>query len=120
MKTAIIVLGHGSRHQESEEPFAILSAAVKAASGFEIVEHAFLQYSGPTIDAAVGSCLKQGSVKIIIVPFFLQSGAHVTKDIPDLLAKLRQRYPDILFTVTDYVGAHPVMATIVADLAKKC
>jgi sirohydrochlorin ferrochelatase len=93
--------------------------AVKSTGRFEIVEHAFLQYSVPTIDDAVGICLKQGAGKVVIVPFFVQPGAHVMKDIPELLEKLRRRYPGVLFTVTDYVGSHSMMADIVADLAKK-
>jgi sirohydrochlorin ferrochelatase len=119
MKTAIIVLGHGSRRQESGEPFADLMTAVRSAGNFEIVEHAFLQYSVPTIDDAVGSCLKRGVGKVVIVPFFVQPGAHVMKDIPELLEKLRRRHPGILFTLTDYVGSHPLMVDIVVDLAKK-
>jgi sirohydrochlorin ferrochelatase len=119
MKTAIIVLGHGSRRQESGAPVVGLTTALKSAGRFEIVEHAFLQYSVPTIEDAVGSCLQQGAGKIVIVPFFLQAGAHVMKDIPDLLENLRRRHPRILFTVTDYVGAHPMIADIVVDLARK-
>jgi sirohydrochlorin ferrochelatase len=120
MKTAIIVLGHGSKRQESGAPVTELTTALKSAGCFEIVEHAFLQYAAPTIEDAVGSCRRQGAGKIVIVPFFVQPGAHVMKDIPDKLEKLKRCYPNVVFTVTDYVGAHPMMLDIVADLARKC
>jgi sirohydrochlorin ferrochelatase len=55
----------------------------------------------------------------VIVPFFMQAGSHVTKDIPDFLDKARARHPECNFRLTDYVGAHPLMAQIVMDLVGK-
>jgi sirohydrochlorin ferrochelatase len=55
----------------------------------------------------------------MIVPFFLQAGAHVTRDIPQLIERVRKQHPDIEIMVTGYVGAHPLMAKVVEELAGK-
>ncbi len=117
--TAVIILGHGSRRQGSGDPLADIAVAVRKALGWAIVEHAFLQYVPPTLPEATARCVGQGAEKIIIVPFFVQLGAHVSVDIPETVARLQDRYPQITISCTDYVGAHPLMVRIVQDLVEK-
>jgi sirohydrochlorin ferrochelatase len=116
MKTAVIILGHGSRSNGNDSAIKRVAAAMKISSGYAIVEYAFLQYAQPTTDAVLDRCIEQGAKDIIIVPFFLQAGTHVMKDIPDFLDKAKIRHPNCNFRLTDYVGAHPLMAQIVMDL----
>jgi sirohydrochlorin ferrochelatase len=119
MKTAVIILGHGSRSGGADETIRRVAAMVKESCRHEIVEHAFLQYAPPTPRNALESCVRQMAKKIVIVPYFTQPGAHVTRDIPELVDKARKQHPDLDITVTDCVGAHPLMAKIVQDLVEK-
>lgn len=115
MKTAVIILGHGSRTGDADSSIRRVAANVKTSGGFEIVAHAFLQYMRPQPEEVIEHCIRAGATKIVIVPFFLQAGAHVTKDVPALAAMTRTRYPDVEVVVTDMVGSHPLMATIVTE-----
>ena len=119
MRTAVIILGHGSRSEGADETIKRVAAMVKENGGHEIVEHAFLQYTPPTPRNALENCIRQMAKRIVIVPYFMQSGAHVTRDIPELVAKARKQHPDIDIMVTDHVGAHPLMAKIVHDLVER-
>lgn len=116
MKKAVIILGHGSRAEGAGEALVTLAAMMRGAEGRRRVEHAFLQYAPPALDDAVRRCTDQGASEIVIVPFFVQTGAHVTKDIPARVEELRKRYPAVRFRVTDHVGGHPLMARIVEEL----
>jgi sirohydrochlorin ferrochelatase len=116
VKTAVVILGHGSRRQGAGDPLAGLVSAVKSDGGIEIVEHAFLQYVPPSLPDVVARCVDQGAERVVIVPFFVQPGAHVTKDIPAVVEQLRRKYPRVVFAVTDHVGGHPLMKRIVTDL----
>ncbi len=116
MKTAVIILGHGSKSRGADESIRRIAAEVKGLAGYDIVEFAFLQYMQPGLDDALERCIRQDAQKIVIVPFFMQSGAHVTRDIPELADKAKKRHPGIDIVVTDYAGAHPLMAKIVVDL----
>jgi sirohydrochlorin ferrochelatase len=118
MKTAVIILGHGSRTGDADSSIKRVAADVKANGGFEIVSHAFLQYMQPCPEAVIEQCVRTGAARIVIVPFFLQPGAHVTKDVPALASIMRTRYPDVEIVVTDMVGSHPLMAAIVVDRAR--
>ncbi len=116
MKTAVIILGHGSRRQGASDPLADLAFALKNDRRIDIVEHAFLQYVPPSLPEIVAHCVRQGAERVVIVPFFVQPGAHVTRDIPELVEQLRRQYPRVIFAVTGHVGGHPLMMKIVTDL----
>jgi sirohydrochlorin ferrochelatase len=119
VKTAVVILGHGSRSGGADQAIKRIAAEVKRAGNFGIVEHAFLQYVQPTLPETLETCLRQGANNIVIVPFFMQPGAHVTKDIPAFLGKARKQHPNLGIIVTDFVGNHPLMTEIVLDLVKK-
>ncbi len=117
MKTAVIVLGHGSR-SGGDSTIDRVAASVKTRGGFEIVEYAFLQYVGPNPDEALDRCIRQGAKKIVIVPFFMQQGAHVTKGIPAFVERAKRQNPAVDIVVTDFAGSHSLMADIVLDLVR--
>lgn len=119
MKTAVIILGHGSRGGGNDATLKRIAEKMRLGGGDEIIEYAFLQYAQPTVDATLESCIKQGANKVVIVPFFMQTGVHVGRDIPGFLEKAKKQHPALEIRVTDYVGAHPLMKQIVADLIKK-
>jgi sirohydrochlorin ferrochelatase len=118
MKKAIIILGHGSRGGGDNTALKRIAEELQRSSD-EIIEYAYLQYGQPTADAALDRCITHGAKEIVIVPFFMQAGAHVTRDIPDFVDKARAQHPECDIRSTDYVGAHPSMAQIVMDLAGK-
>ena len=119
MRTAVIILGHGSRSTDADSAIQAVVQGVMKAGEFAVVEHAFLQYVPPSLQEVLARCAGQNVDRIVIVPFFLQAGAHVTRDIPELIDEAQKAYPGIEIIVTDYVGAHPLMAKIVKELAGK-
>jgi sirohydrochlorin ferrochelatase len=119
VKTAVIILGHGSRSGGADEAIKRITAEVKQAGNFVSVEYAFLQYVQPALPETLEACIRQGANNIVIVPFFMQAGAHVTRHIPDLVEKAKKRHPGVNIAVTDYAGTHPLMTKIVEDLVRR-
>lgn len=119
MKTAVIILGHGSRNGGADEAIKRTAAELKRVGDFVSVEYAFLQYVQPALPETLETCIRQGASNIVIVPFFMQAGAHVTRHIPDLVEKAKKQHPGVNIAVTDYAGTHPLMTKIVEDLVKK-
>jgi len=68
---------------------------------------------------SIQKCVQHHVERIVIVPFFLQLGMHVTADIPVLVEAARKHYPGLTIDVTDAVGSHPLMTEIVIDLVGK-
>ncbi len=119
MRTAIIILFHGSRAEGAGETPERIATEVGRRGKFGVVTTAFLQHGKPGLMEAVQACVRQGAGKIIIVPFFLQLGMHVTADIPVLMDKVKMQYPDLTIVSTNAVGSHPLMAEIVVELARE-
>ena len=119
VKTAVIILAHGSKSGDAGDSVRRTAAAVKKQGGYEIVEYAFLQHTPPSPQDALESCIKQQAERVVVVPFFMQSGAHVARDIPSLVENARKKYPGVEFVVTDCAGSHTLMAKIVMDLVGK-
>lgn len=119
VKTAVIILFHGSREGRAAEAADRIVAAVTARGGYDVVEPAYLQYAQPDLPAAVERCVRQGAGRIVVVPFFMQTGIHVTADVPRVLRELCERHPGVTMAVSDAVGTHPLMTEIVVDLVRR-
>ena len=117
MKTAVIILFHGSKAEGSDAIVHRIIAEVRRRGHFDIVVEAFLQNSTPGLRESMAFCIQQRVEKIAIVPFFLQLGTHVTADIPLLVDEIRHGHPEIEITLTEPVGSHPLLVDVILDLA---
>ena len=57
MKTALLLIAHGSRNAEANEDLVALAAELRAS--YPIVEASFLELAEPTIEAAGRRCAEQ-------------------------------------------------------------
>ena len=119
MKTAVVILGHGSRSEGADDSIRQAADLVRRNGSYEMVVHAFLQYASPNLSDVLEDCIRRQVAKVIVVPFFMQSGAHVSTDIPELVKTVKKEHPHLEFVVTNYVGGHPFMTDIITDLIKK-
>jgi precorrin-8X/cobalt-precorrin-8 methylmutase len=63
----------------------------------------------------IKTSVEKGAKKIILHPFFLSSGMHVTKDIPEMIREAGTLYPDVRFIYTEPLGTHEKLAHIVME-----
>lgn len=113
-KFAVVVLGHGSRVAAANEPLCGIAEMVGENLGVTAIP-AFLQLAGPSLEEAVEKLVAQGYREIVVAPFFLYPGAHVTEDIPAKAEELEAAHPGIGITVTEHLGVHPLLAELVAE-----
>ena len=118
MKTALLVMVHGSpRPIANQEMFRVVEE-VKARGMFDFVHVGFMECNEPNIPDAVDACVAQGAEKVIAVPYFLHTGTHVADDLPTLLEGAQQRHPGVLFQMGRYLGASPRLTEILASRAQ--
>jgi precorrin-8X/cobalt-precorrin-8 methylmutase len=118
MKESILLLGHGSPKKDAnnlEQVGKMLHGMLHAGCTEDCVKVAYLQFAEPGIPDSIRECVKQGAKKIILHPFFLSSGMHVTKDIPEMIQEARSRYTDVQFIYTEPLGIHEKLAHIVME-----
>ncbi|AMV73408.1 CbiX/SirB N-terminal domain-containing protein [Desulfuromonas carbonis] len=115
MKTAILLMGHGSRVADANDALHAIAAMVRENSGFEIVEVSFREMHAPNIQAGIDRCVAQGAGRILLYPYFLFAGAHVLEDLPAEMAAAAARYPGLEMTLGKPLGVHPKLAEIVCE-----
>lgn len=118
IKDRILLIGHGSPKKEANNVEIIgrlLHQAVHPLCTGNCVKVAYLQFVEPNLMSAIQECVNDGAKKLIIHPFFLSSGMHVTKDIPEIIDEARNRYPEVDFYYSEPLGVHQKLVEIVLD-----
>ena len=115
MKTAILMMAHGSRIAEANDAAREVAAMVKEMTGFEIVEVSFREMHEPDIQQGIDTCVARGAERILLMPYFLFMGAHVQHDLPEEIAEAQKRHPGLLMEMGGHLGAHRKLAEIEAE-----
>jgi sirohydrochlorin ferrochelatase len=115
MKTAVLLMGHGSRIAEANDALRVIAGLVKQQSGCEIVEVAFREMHEPDIQRGIDACVAQGADRIVLYPYFLFAGAHVLEDLPAEMKAAIKRYPGLEMVLGEPLGVHPKLAEIVQE-----
>jgi len=117
MKTALLLVAHGSRQAEANDDLHDLADRLRATERYAIVQPAFLELAEPTIEAAGRRCVEQGAQRVILLPYFLSAGVHVRRDLQEHRDKLARAFPEITFALAEPLGRHPLLVEIVAQRA---
>jgi len=107
VETGVVILAHGSRNECGvSEVLNGISAAVKAGLSPEVrVVWAAMQFNHPDLEEATGLLVKQGVKRVVIMPYFLFEGMHITRDIPRRIEVIRQTNPGVEFILANTLGA---------------
>jgi sirohydrochlorin ferrochelatase len=117
MKTALLLIAHGSRQPEANADLFDLVAVLRQR-GWPIVEGAFLELATPDIDEAGSRCVTQGAERLVLVPYFLSAGVHVHRDLAAARNRLAAHHPGIPFCLANPLGPHPLLADIIEQRAR--
>jgi precorrin-8X/cobalt-precorrin-8 methylmutase len=115
---SIILIGHGSPKKDANRLGVIadiLHRKLHPGCGGECVTVAYMEFAEPSIPEALDSEARRGAKKIIIHPFFLNAGVHVTKDIPEMIRDAESRHPGIEFVYTEPLGVHEKLVQVVIE-----
>lgn len=117
MKT-IIILSHGSKSKNSNVLTEKVAKGVSEALNQKVVI-ANLQLASPYLNDVVKNEYDSGTREFIVHPFFLHKGVHVEKDIPEEIEKLKSKYPDAYFSLTDVTGTSELVIKAVISLVRE-
>ena len=113
----IVLFAHGSRDPLWHKPVEAVALAVRHKEPGALVACAYLEWSTPTLEEACQSLIAQGAQEISILPLFLGVGKHARQDLPELVAQMTARWPDIAFQLQAAVGENARLVALLADIA---
>ncbi|MHB1349804.1 MAG: hypothetical protein C4530_17410 [Desulfobacteraceae bacterium] len=118
MKESILLVGHGSPKKDAnklDQMAGMLHTMLYPGCADACVSVAYMEFAEPKIPDAIKIAVEGGANKIILHPFFLCAGQHVTKDIPETIEEARGLYPDVTFIYTEPLGIHEKLAHIAME-----
>ncbi len=115
----LLLVAHGSRREESNIEIESLSKKIAKfkAKEFDKVLPAFLEFASPSIPEAIQKCREINATKVTLLPYFLSSGVHVTRDIPNEISKATKGSDGFEIKVADYFGSRDEIAEILIKTA---
>ena len=114
-KRGVVLFGHGARDPRWADPFRRLRDLAAARLPNAIVVLAFLEMMEPDLDAAADRLVADGCTLLSIVPIFFGQGAHLRRDLPERVAALRARLPQLAIDVVEAAGEDAAVLDAVAD-----
>jgi len=86
---ALIIVAHGSRKPSSNEEVKAIGEKLKGLKEkeFTFVSTSFLEFATPSLEESILKNIDKGMSEIVILPYFLSSGNHVTRDIPEIVER---------------------------------
>ncbi len=116
---AIILFSHGSVLCGAGQNLLELAERMRERGDAAIVEPGYLNYSEPRFTETFGRVVAQGATRITVVPYFLVAGKFVREDLPEQLAAVRRRYPDVEVRVAEAIRFHPLLADALLACAER-
>lgn len=116
---ALIIVAHGSRKESSNAEVMLLGSKVKPLvdAQYDVVKSAFLEFAEPSLESSITTCAEEGVTHIVILPYFLASGNHVTRDIPAVVEQMEIMYPEVKIVLKEHLGSAKGMVSLLCSMA---
>lgn len=111
----ILIISHGSPREETNRRFTGLVERVAARLGRPNVLPTFFSIARPNIPDQVAALTARGVRRIVLMPYFLGTGQHVTHDIPELLEQCRRDFPDVRFKMLSTLEDDAALENLLVD-----
>ena len=111
----ILVVSHGSPRMEVNRRFEALVGRMAVRLGAAQVLPTFFSIARPNIADQVAVLAASGVRRVLLLPYFLYTGQHVTVDIPAILDECRRQYPDIEFQQLPTLEDEPLLEDVVVE-----
>lgn len=111
--TAVLLIAHGSRRESANADLRELAARLEAAGPRPIVEPSFLELAEPDIPAGGAACVARGAGRVLMLPYLLSAGVHLTRDLTAARDELAARHAGVEFTLGPPLGPHPLLDQLV-------
>lgn len=112
---SILLISHGSRVDASNNEIIALAESLERKVEYP-VQAAFLEIAEPSIMQGFDRLLEARADEIIVLPYFLSKGRHVTEDVPRIIGECRDAHPDIKVDYRDYIGAGDAMLELLVGM----
>jgi sirohydrochlorin cobaltochelatase len=113
----LILFAHGARDAGWSAPLQLSAARAGELLPGWTVRLAFLEFMTPDLAACGEDLVAAGCREVVIFPLFLGAGGHVRRDLPAQVLALRERFPDVGWTLQRAAGESGLLIEAMAQAA---
>ncbi|WP_435066673.1 CbiX/SirB N-terminal domain-containing protein [Haloplanus sp. C73] len=110
---AVLLVGHGSRREKSNQQVRDLAAKLEPELGVP-VDVAYLELAEPTISEAIDT-LAPAYGTVTVVPLSLFGASHVKNDVPLAVQTARAEHADLTINYGSHLGVHPSIVDLLDE-----
>jgi sirohydrochlorin ferrochelatase len=111
----LLLIDHGSRRAESNHQLEDMAERVRRLRPAATVVAAHMEIAAPDLAAAFTTLVKAGATHIVILPYFLSDGRHLSQDIPQLATAAALAHPGITYAIGGALGPHDTLAALLLE-----
>lgn len=115
----LILIAHGSKDPRWRAPFETFLRDLESDLGPGRVRLAYMEFASPTLFDVVDLCVAEGHRNLNLLPLFMAAGAHLATDVPEQVAQLSVRYPQLRISVLPPIGEDPRILWLMRQVAKE-
>lgn len=116
---ALIVVGAGTSDPDANGDLCKASRLLweRSPTRYSMVETAWVSLTRPTVPEVVERCRRLGAERIVVAPYFLNTGV-LLKRIDERLAEAREQHPELSIARAPHIGIHPRVLDLLAARAR--
>lgn len=115
--TAVLLVGHGSRHAGANEEIERFAALWRERQPDWHIEVCFIELAEVLLDEGLDRAAGAAR-KVVVVPFILGAAGHVKVEIPAAVEEARERHPGVDFVCVRHLGMHGELFAIIRERLK--
>jgi sirohydrochlorin cobaltochelatase len=119
-RSILVLMLHGSSDPRWREPFVELARSFQRNGHASTLQLAYMQHAAPSLAEVVARGVQARVSRFQVLPLFLSSGGHVTRDLPRLCDEVRRAYPDVEVELLPPLGEHPDFRRAVREIVAGC
>jgi sirohydrochlorin ferrochelatase len=113
----LLLVDHGSRRAEANAQLEDMASHVARLRPADLVACCHMEIAAPDIAAGFAALVARGATRIVLLPYLLGDGRHLSEDIPRLAGAAAARHPGVSFALGAALGPHELLARLLLERA---
>ncbi len=116
-ETSVLLVGRGTSDPEANADFYKIGRLIWERNEYAAIECCFIAMTQPGVPEGIERCVRLGARRVLVVPYFINTGVLV-KRIEQKALAAREQHPGVEIAVGEHFGAHPKLVRLILDRAR--
>ena len=108
----LLLVDHGSRQADANDQLLDMAARVQRLRPNDLVASCHMEIAQPDIAGGFAGLIARGATHIVVMPYLLAAGRHLSRDVPRLVAEAAAAHPRVTYAIGAALGPHDRLAEL--------